>query len=398
MPASSNPLRRSRQASHCPHGRPSGVGIVATVGQPEIEHPSSCPSLTISALRQSQQRRVDLQARAALDAGFGRQVRHALVGLDELGTAVGIARVVERVHADEDVGRFQHLGPRQRERKEDGVARRDVGDGNAVRPSRRRSRPSGTAMSSVSADPPNASRPIFATMCRSTPSACGHARRGLQLDLVPLPVVERERVAGVPLAARERQAGGGVEASGEQADGLLRWSDDIPELALSPGALCMESYPVVQIPLSHLDSARHPPRQRHVCRHPRAGAARSRTSGTRSTIESPTRAPAGLHGAAPALQPRSFAPSPAYDLTVGFDMDGYRIARRRRARGVAERRDRRRGPLRARLDAAHDVRCRRAASDCMCIAPRVCSDQPLLGRARAGVLRTRAARPRSCRS
>ena len=55
---------------------------------------------------------------------------------------------------------------------------------------------------------------------------CGHPRRGLQLDLMPLPVIERERIAGVPSAARQRQASRGIEASGEQANGLLGWSDE----------------------------------------------------------------------------------------------------------------------------------------------------------------------------
>ena len=45
-----------------------------------------------------------------------------------------------------------------------------------------------------------------------------HARGRLQFDLVPLPVIERERVAGVALAPRQRQAGGGIEAAAQQAD------------------------------------------------------------------------------------------------------------------------------------------------------------------------------------
>ena len=40
----------------------------------------------------------------ALDAGAGGEVRHVLVGGDVLGAAVGVAGVVERVDADEDVG------------------------------------------------------------------------------------------------------------------------------------------------------------------------------------------------------------------------------------------------------------------------------------------------------
>jgi len=35
---------------------------------------------------------------------------------DELGTTIGISRVVERVHADEDVAGAKHLGPGERER------------------------------------------------------------------------------------------------------------------------------------------------------------------------------------------------------------------------------------------------------------------------------------------
>src|SRR4051812_49559089 len=42
------------------------------------------------------------------------------------------SRVVERVHADEDVAGLEHLGPGERERQEDRVARGDVRDGDAV--------------------------------------------------------------------------------------------------------------------------------------------------------------------------------------------------------------------------------------------------------------------------
>ena len=69
-----------------------------------------------------------LQPLRALDAGLGGEVRHPLEGVDVLGAAVGIAAVVERVDADEDVARAEHLGPREREREEDRVARRHVGD------------------------------------------------------------------------------------------------------------------------------------------------------------------------------------------------------------------------------------------------------------------------------
>ena len=49
--------------------------------QPEIHARAPAASFTISALVSSQQRRVDLEPRTALDTGGGGEVRHALVGL-----------------------------------------------------------------------------------------------------------------------------------------------------------------------------------------------------------------------------------------------------------------------------------------------------------------------------
>ena len=66
--------------------------------------------------------------RSALDRGLGGEVGHRLEGGDELGAAVGVAGVVDGVDADEDVGRAAHLGHRQGEAQEDGVAGGHVGD------------------------------------------------------------------------------------------------------------------------------------------------------------------------------------------------------------------------------------------------------------------------------
>ena len=63
----------------------------------------------------------------AFDAGARRHRRQRLERGDELGPAVGIAGVVERVHADDDIVRAEHFGPAERQRQEDGVARRHVG-------------------------------------------------------------------------------------------------------------------------------------------------------------------------------------------------------------------------------------------------------------------------------
>jgi hypothetical protein len=58
------------------------------------------------------------------------------------------------------------------------------------------------------------------------PDRCGYTRRRLQLDPMPLAVVEGERITGVPLVPRQGEARRRIEASGEQADGLRRWSDE----------------------------------------------------------------------------------------------------------------------------------------------------------------------------
>src|SRR5581483_9401357 len=66
--------------------------------------------------------RVHAQVLASFDAGLRRQPRHDLERGDELGTAVGVTAVVDRVHAEEHVTRADDLCVRQRERQEDRVA------------------------------------------------------------------------------------------------------------------------------------------------------------------------------------------------------------------------------------------------------------------------------------
>src|SRR3569623_3739138 len=59
----------------------------------------------------------------ALHTGLGRETRERLEGRDEGRPTIGIARVIDRLRADEDVACAQHLGPRKRQRQEHGVAR-----------------------------------------------------------------------------------------------------------------------------------------------------------------------------------------------------------------------------------------------------------------------------------
>ncbi len=86
----------------------------------------------ICGLRHRNQRRLDPKP-SAFDARLGRQLRGSLECLDELRTAIGISRVVERVDADEDVVGAEHFRPCERERQHHGIARRHVGRRNRIR-------------------------------------------------------------------------------------------------------------------------------------------------------------------------------------------------------------------------------------------------------------------------
>src|SRR4051812_10233921 len=64
------------------------------------------------------ERRVDAEA-AALDAGAGAEIGDTLEGGDEFGSAVGVAGIIERIDADDDVARVERLGPAERQRQKD---------------------------------------------------------------------------------------------------------------------------------------------------------------------------------------------------------------------------------------------------------------------------------------
>src|ERR1035438_8481275 len=76
---------------------------------------------------------MNLERLTAFNARLGGQVSHLLKGLDKLRPAVRVARVVQRVYANENVARAQHLSPSQRKRQENRIARRYIRNGNAVR-------------------------------------------------------------------------------------------------------------------------------------------------------------------------------------------------------------------------------------------------------------------------
>ena len=163
---------------------------------------------------------MDLESLRSLDAGSGREVGHRLVGRDVLGPAVRVAAVVERVDADEDVLGAERLGPGERKGQEYRVARRHVGDRNAVA-----HLGDGAALRDVD----------VTGQCRAAELAqvdvdddvvlhAGGSRNscgGFEFDLVALAVAEGHRVDVEAFGLGDCECGGGVEAAAQQADGFL---------------------------------------------------------------------------------------------------------------------------------------------------------------------------------
>ena len=200
----------------------------------------------ISAFVMRQQRRVDAERAAPSTPALVASGGQALERRDELRPAVRVPGVVERVDADEDVARAEHLGPRRA--RATGTrccapARRSTG----CRPAVDRRGPSGRRSAPVSADPPNAARSTCSSTWRTTPSARGHDARRLDLPRVPLTVGHREGVQLEPLVAGDGRGRRGIEAAAQEHDrrGRQSWrirafdSADAARLAIWHSAVCV---------------------------------------------------------------------------------------------------------------------------------------------------------------
>ena len=162
------------------------------------------------------ERGVDAEG-VALDPGLGGEVRHRLEGGDELRPAVGIARIIERVDADEQVARAGRLRPAEAEREEDGVAGGDIGDRDLIL---------GHALLRHG-DVVGERRAAEAREIeRQHDMALGahrrrDSRRRLQLDAVALVVVDGEREQPVARLAREAGNDHRIHASRDEYDRQL---------------------------------------------------------------------------------------------------------------------------------------------------------------------------------
>ena len=169
----------------------------------------------MSAFDRHHERRVDAQA-SAFDAGLRGQGGHPLERRDVFGPAVGIARVVERVDADDEIARAERLRPRQRQRQEDRVAGRDVG-----RRDRLVDRPilghRGGAGQRRGGDAAQVEIQLGVAADAERP---GDGARGLDLARVDLAVADGQRVQREALGGDHRRRGVGIEAPAQEHDGV----------------------------------------------------------------------------------------------------------------------------------------------------------------------------------
>jgi hypothetical protein len=171
--------------------------VVARKSPPVVE-PERLAETKNLGFRKLQERRDDPEAPAA-DAGGGAEIRHALEGAQERGATVGVAGVVDDVGADPDLARADRLRPGKRMREEERVAgghvrRRDPppahaapGDGDLAGRERRARLPRQIDGRDPVLDAAESPRELS---------------RERELDAVPLPVVEGERVGLATLRPR----------------------------------------------------------------------------------------------------------------------------------------------------------------------------------------------------
>ena len=134
------------------------------------------------------------------------------------GRQSGIAGVVERVDADDDVARAEDFGPAERQREEDRVARRHVGRRNVVRRrDRGRAAPAPSPTSATSRRSRAGRR--RARGAASTPSARATARAASTSRACTLAVADGQRVQRRSPRALAIAAGGvRIEAAAQQDD------------------------------------------------------------------------------------------------------------------------------------------------------------------------------------
>jgi len=164
------------------------------------------------------QRRPNMDARGAFNAGPGGEIAEGFEGVDELRAAIGVTGIVESVDADEDVLGAQDFSPGESEREKNRVAGGHVSDGNAFAHGCLIAIFGHGNVVSEGGVAEDAEIDFGHTMIGGS-EGFGNAGGGGDFDGVALAVIERKRETVEAFTAREGEANGGVEPTAQQTDG-----------------------------------------------------------------------------------------------------------------------------------------------------------------------------------
>ena len=158
------------------------------------------------------ERRVNAQPRASFDAGLGGEVGQVFKGRYELRPAVGITGIVDRIDADKNIRRLQHLRPGHGEGKKNRVARGNVGDRNPGADLIGRIMLGYRQIGGQSAGAEDAEVDFRDLVLRGVEKT-GDARGRGKLNRMALSIVEREGVTIEPIASGDAETGRGIESA-----------------------------------------------------------------------------------------------------------------------------------------------------------------------------------------
>ncbi len=188
-------------------GAPIRICAVAGDGDAEV-HAQAHAFTDDVGLAEELQWCVHAQPRA-FHTCLGGQVGQHLESPHELGTAIGVARVVHRIDATEQIVGADDLGPTERQRQHDGVARGHIRNGDTV------------AASVGDLDVVGQGRAADAAqvhvdhLVRNDALRGSNARCSVQFRRMALAITNAQRVDGKALLLRECDDGGGIHATGQ---------------------------------------------------------------------------------------------------------------------------------------------------------------------------------------
>ena len=158
-------------------------------------------------LGQGDERRVDVEARP-LDAGARREVRQRLERRHELGAAVRVTGIVQRVHANEYVICRHGLGVGKSKGQENRVSSRHVSDGNPI---------SQIVFGNLDVCGQRGSSELTKIQSKNLmffrAHGCGKLLGSLELDSMALPVIKGEAVAIKPARSGDGEYGSRIKSA-----------------------------------------------------------------------------------------------------------------------------------------------------------------------------------------